>query len=57
MDLSIAKLTYVALNFAGLLMALYKCRSLGLLPIASSDWISLLSVKIPVEASGGGVAL
>lgn len=48
------KLAYVAVNMIGLAMALYKCNSLGLLPLSSSDWVHLLPIKTPEEWSGGG---
>ena len=50
-DLLQAKLTFIGLNILGLCMALYKCGTMGLLPLTSADWIFLLPLKIPVETS------
>ncbi|KAH9261578.1 hypothetical protein BASA81_000234 [Batrachochytrium salamandrivorans] len=51
-DLTIPKLAYVGLNFMGLFIALYKCSTMGLLPLSSTDWVSLLEVKQNLEFSG-----
>lgn len=52
-DLTIPKLAYVALNLVGLGVALYKCSTMGLLPLTSTDWAaSMLQVKENVELSG-----
>jgi len=47
-----AKLTFVALNCVGLVFGLYKLHTMGLIPLQSSDWISLLITKQPVELLG-----
>ena len=51
------KLAFVGVNLLGLAMALYKCNSLGLLPLSSSDWVHLLPIKESEEWSGGGAPL
>ena len=51
------KLLFVAVNLVGLAMALYKCNSLGLLPLKSSDWVHLLSIKESEHWTGGGDGL
>ena len=51
------KLAFVGVNLVGLAMALYKCNSLGLLPLSSSDWVHLLPIKESEEWSGGGAPL
>ena len=40
--LLLSKLVYVALNIVGLLIVLWKVRAMGLLPLTSADWVSLL---------------
>jgi ER membrane protein complex subunit 4 len=56
LDLTQAKLIYIALNLAGLGVALYKCFTMGLLPLSSADWVSLVEPKRAAEMSGGGIA-
>lgn len=48
-----AKLTFIVLNFVGLAFAVYKLHTMGLVPILSSDWITLLEVRQPEEQLGG----
>lgn len=56
LDLTKPKLIYIAMNLAGLGVALYKCYGMGLLPLSSADWISLLEPKRNLEISGGGLS-
>jgi ER membrane protein complex subunit 4 len=51
-QLTLPKLGYAALNMLGVGMALYKCASLGLLPVTSADWTSYLPPKTMMEHSG-----
>lgn len=56
--LTTAKGIYVAINLVGCGIVLWKLRSIGLLPLTSADWVSLLPPKRFVEFSGsafGGV--
>jgi len=39
------KLTYIALSVAQLLVGLYKCASLGILPTTTSDWLTFEEPK------------
>lgn len=48
-DVLLPKLMYIALNIACLGMGIYKMGTMGLLPLNSADWISLLEVQIPAE--------
>lgn len=43
-------------NLLGIALALYKCSSMGLLPIYSSDWLSFLEPQERMEYSGGGLS-
>ena len=56
LDLTQPKLIYIALNFLALGIALYKCFTMGLLPLSSADWTTLVEPKKVSEISGGGVA-
>ena len=49
-----AKLIYLFINGVGLAMGAYKLSYMGLLPLYSTDWMSMLHVKTPLEISGGG---
>ena len=51
-DLTTPKLVYVALNLASLGVALYKCKSMGLLPVTAADWTGLLPEATDAEVSG-----
>lgn len=44
-DLIMPKLIYIALNLAGMGLALYKCNSLGLLPTSPADWVQMRTVQ------------
>jgi hypothetical protein len=44
-DLMMPKLVFLGMNFLGFCMGIYKCANMGLLPIASSNWATLLSVR------------
>uniref|UniRef100_A0A7S3LQY2 ER membrane protein complex subunit 4 n=1 Tax=Aplanochytrium stocchinoi TaxID=215587 RepID=A0A7S3LQY2_9STRA len=48
-----AKVIFLFLNGIGLAMGVYKLGNMGLLPLYSSDWISMLEVKSPIEISHG----
>lgn len=37
-DLRLPKLIYVAIQIAALAMGVYKCSTMGLLPLTSADW-------------------
>lgn len=48
------KFVYLLGNLACLGLALYKCRSMGLLPTHSSDWLDFLENANRVEFVSGG---
>ena len=50
-DLGAAKLLYAALNLGGVGIFFWKLNAMGLMPITSSDWISLLPVRTQVDYS------
>jgi len=50
-DLTAAKAIYVLINFVGVALFFWKLRAMGLLPITSSDWISLLPIRVQTEYS------
>eukprot|EP00742_Colponemidia_sp_Colp-10_P002096 GILJ01002238.1.p1 GENE.GILJ01002238.1~~GILJ01002238.1.p1 ORF type:complete len:173 (-),score=21.31 GILJ01002238.1:86-604(-) len=52
-SLLLPKITYFALNCVALGAGLYKCSTLGLLPTAAGDWISLIPLKQAIEHSSG----
>jgi hypothetical protein len=52
MDLTNPKLMYIGIQIVGLAMGLYKCSTLGLLPLTSADWTSLIPLKVYKEYSG-----
>jgi Protein of unknown function (DUF1077) len=41
-DLRLPKLIYLSLQVLSLGVALYKCSTMGLLPVTSADWTNLL---------------
>jgi len=51
-DLTTPKLLFIALNLASLGVALYKCKSMGLLPLTAADWTGLLPVLSDAEVAG-----
>merc|ERR1712113_1051693 len=50
-DLTLAKLAFIAVNGLGVAIALYKLSTLGLLPITSADWSLLLDHNLPRDWS------
>ena len=44
-NLLLSKIVYVGLNIAGLAIVLWKVRAMGLLPLTSADWVSLLPAR------------
>ncbi|XP_077296176.1 ER membrane protein complex subunit 4 [Arctopsyche grandis] len=51
------KLVYLFGNIVNILLALYKCQSMGLLPTHSSDWLFFVEPQTRLEFYGGGMAL
>lgn len=51
------KFIYLVGNVACVLVALYKCHSMGLLPTHPSDWLDFLDDPLRAEYAGGGLAL
>ncbi|XP_034244874.1 ER membrane protein complex subunit 4 [Thrips palmi] len=51
------KFVYFLGNIVGMLLALYKCQSMGLLPSHSSDWLAFIDPPVRLEYSGGGMSL
>ncbi|VVC30589.1 Protein of unknown function DUF1077, TMEM85 [Cinara cedri] len=44
-------------NIINIILALYKCQSMGLLPTHPSDWLAFIEPPIRMEYSGGGFVL
>jgi len=51
------KFTYLLGNILCLMLALYKCHSMGILPTAPSDWLAFKEHRQRVEYIVGGVRL
>jgi hypothetical protein len=51
-NLYIPKLIFISLQVLSLGVAVYKCSTMGLLPLTSSDWVSYLPVKPYLEHAG-----
>jgi len=51
------KLVYLIGNIVNILLALYKCQSMGLLPTHSSDWLFFVEPQTRLEFMGGGMSL
>jgi hypothetical protein len=51
-DITMAKLIYVGAQLASLFVALYKCHTMGLLPLSSVDWLWTLPDKAFEEVVG-----
>ncbi|XP_001638485.2 ER membrane protein complex subunit 4 [Nematostella vectensis] len=54
---TLQKITYLLGNISLVILALYKCQSMGLLPTATSDWLEFMERKTRLEYSGGGFGL
>ncbi|XP_058805339.1 ER membrane protein complex subunit 4 [Phymastichus coffea] len=48
------KFLFLLGQLVNILLALYKCQSMGLLPTHSSDWLAFVEPQTRVEYSGGG---
>ncbi|KPJ06458.1 Transmembrane protein 85 [Papilio machaon] len=51
------KFVYFIGNVVNILLALYKCQSMGLLPTHSSDWLAFEEPLTRVEHIGGGISM
>jgi hypothetical protein len=51
------RLTYFALNMAGIMAGIYKCSNLGLVPNKPADWLAFEGIKPAMEYATGGAAL
>ncbi|XP_034826922.1 ER membrane protein complex subunit 4 [Maniola hyperantus] len=51
------KFVYIIGNIVNILLALYKCQSMGLLPTHSSDWLAFEEPITRVEYIGGGLSM
>lgn len=51
-NLYIPKLIYLSLQLLAFGVAVYKCSTMGLLPLTSSDWVSYLPIKPYLEQAG-----
>ena len=52
-DLLVPKLIYVAINLVGCAFFFYKLRVMGLMPITSSDWVSLIPLRQQIDYTSG----
>ena len=52
---TVQKVVYCFGNIINILLALYKCQSMGLLPSHASDWLAFVEPQMQMEFSGGGV--
>eukprot|EP01035_Chromulina_nebulosa_P019528 gene19528-25425_t len=50
-DLLLPKLIFIALQILSIAVALYKCSTMGLLPLTSADWTSLIPDKTYLEVA------
>lgn len=51
MNLTIPKAIYIGLNSVGTAILVWKLRAMGLLPVTSADWVSLLPPRHAAEHS------
>lgn len=51
-DINMAKLVFVAMQLLSLFVALYKCHTMGLLPLTSVDWLWTLPDKAYEDVAG-----
>ena len=51
-DTNMPKLIYCALQLVALGVAMYKCHTMGLLPVTSIDWLFQLPKKVYTETAG-----
>lgn len=51
------KFVYFIGNVVNIMLALYKCQSMGLLPTHSSDWLAFEEPTTRVEHIGGGLSM
>ena len=56
-DLTAQKLAFIGAQCVGILIVLWKLNAMGLLPLTSADWVSLLPTLVPSEHSAVGWSL
>lgn len=54
-SLLVPKLIYVVINLGSCGLILYKFKSMGLLPLTSADWVSLIPERLAAEHSSMGM--
>lgn len=52
----LCQIVYILLNGVSLAIGVYKCSNLGLLPTATSDWVTLEAIPEMIEFTSGGFA-
>ena len=52
LDLKIPKLIFLSLQVLSLAVAVYKCSTMGLLPLSSADWVSNIPISPYKDLSG-----
>ncbi|XP_074599191.1 ER membrane protein complex subunit 4 [Brevipalpus obovatus] len=52
----VQKIIYLIGNLACLMLALWKCQSMGLLPLHPSDWLDFIEPQPRIEFSSGGMS-
>lgn len=57
MDLTLPKLAYFGTQLLQLGVVVYKIGTMGLLPLTSADWVSLLPLRSAVEVSAGAIPI
>jgi ER membrane protein complex subunit 4 len=55
-DLKIPKLIFLSLQFLALAIGLYKCSTMGLLPLTSADWTHYIPSYVYLEHAGAAAA-
>ena len=56
-NLALPKLGFILLNLLGVGIVAWKLRAMGLLPVTSADWVSLLPARYAAEFSAGALPI
>jgi hypothetical protein len=49
--LLLPKITYITMQGGNLMLGVWKCAAMGLLPTATSDWLAFMEAKTIMEQS------
>ena len=54
LDVTVQKLAFIGVQLFGIMLAMWKCGTMGLLPVTSADWAFYIDIRRHLEETGIG---